>query len=103
MKKIIIYADDDKADQLAELLSHLDLIRSIEVDVVQEARIYQEGNFEIKPSKERTGYQKSMKKVHDDELPVQEKLKGLKNIEQLREALSAIESIRDKNKKRFGR
>ncbi len=94
MKKIIIYADDDRADLLAELLQHLDLIRSVEVEDVSEARIYPGGNFEIKPPGE---------KAEDKETKEMEpELRGSKNIEQLREALSAIESIRDKNKKRYG-
>ena len=104
MKKIIIYTDDNKAELLTEMLEHLDLVKSMEIENVTEARIYPGGNFEIKSGKGQAGT-KDIKEQYQtagqDKSGEMDVIKGSKNIRQLRDALSAIDNIRDKNKKRF--
>lgn len=94
MKKIIIYADDDKAGLLTELLVHLSFVKSVETEPLPKPDAMQEVNNEKK-------YDTNTSDSGESNEESENKEKTNKNLRQLRDALAAIDNARDRNKKNF--
>jgi len=89
MKKLIIYVDDDEADLFAEMLSHIDFVRSVEYGHQQPSDVFPDINQNTQDREPADGSAQNEEK----------KTVGNKNIQQLRSALAAIDHVRDRNKK----
>ena len=86
MKKITIYVDDNKAAFIRELLEHLDFVRKVETEMTEERELSPDAN----PADGGKGSDMPERDLEGGES---------KNIKQLRDALAAIDNVRDRNKK----
>ncbi len=106
MERIVIQVENNKADFLKELIGYFDFVEIMKVENIVEPRVYPGANFEIRPKNKIAKIDENIKdstSLFDEVQNSNENLdisnENEKNIKQLRDAMSVINRLRDKNRK----
>ena len=103
MKRFVIQVENNKALFFKELIENFDFAEIIKTDNIVEPRIYPSADFEIRHKGNTAGTAQKSKYANTE---IQNMNEGMSisseeehNIKQLRDAMSKISKIRDKNRK----
>ena len=105
MERIVIQVEGDKAAFFRELIDSFDFVEIVKVDNIVEPRVYPAANFEIRPKNKVVKIDENVNEftsLFGDTQNSNKKAdtpgEGDKYIKQIRDAMSEINRLREKNR-----
>ena len=102
MERFIIEVENGKAEFFKDLIKNFDFVEIVKEDNIVEPRIYPATDFEIKPHGHISNSLNKSKSTHAESKNLNKGSNSYRgeeqNLEQIRDAISAINRVRDKNR-----